>query len=100
MRCSVDGGVAQNDFICQLLSDLTGLEIQRLQSTEMSVLGVGLLAGMAGGVWKSTEEICELKKINQVFTPNDKKECLIKRYAEFQRWEKAVERFKMWYKDE
>lgn len=100
MFCSVDGGVAQNDFICQLLSDLTGLEIQRLQSTEMSVLGVGFLAGIAGGVWKNTEEICELKKIDRVFTPNERKECLSSRNAEFQMWEKAVERFKMWYEED
>jgi putative glycerol kinase 5 len=45
----VDGGVAKNDFVCQTLADLTGIIVERLDSTEMSVLGVGFLAGIKTG---------------------------------------------------
>nr|CAD7439504.1 unnamed protein product [Timema bartmani] len=42
----VDGGVTHNDFVCQLLADLIEIKVERPTSTEMSVLGVGFLAGL------------------------------------------------------
>lgn len=36
----------------QLLSDLTGLEVERAKETEMSILGVALLAGLQSGKLK------------------------------------------------
>nr|CAD7425178.1 unnamed protein product [Timema monikensis] len=58
----VDGGVSHNDFVCQLLADLIEIKVERSTSTEMSVLGVGFLAGLYSGVWKSKEELCQLRK--------------------------------------
>lgn len=52
----VDGGVSQNDFTMQLLSDLTGLEVERSTSSEMSVLGVAFLAGLHQGKFYSIQE--------------------------------------------
>lgn len=46
----VDGGVSRNDFIMQLLADLTGLEVERSTSSEMSILGVAFLAGLQHGI--------------------------------------------------
>lgn len=48
--CRVDGGVSQNDFIMQSLADLTGLEVERPVSVEMSILGVAFLAGLQCGM--------------------------------------------------
>lgn len=45
----VDGGVSANDFVLQLLADLTGLEVERATTTEMSILGVAFLAGLQCG---------------------------------------------------
>lgn len=45
----VDGGVSKNDFIMQSLADLTGLEVERPVSIEMSILGVAFLAGLQYG---------------------------------------------------
>jgi glycerol kinase len=45
----VDGGVSRNDFVDQLLADLTGLKVERPKSSEMSVLGAGFLAGLYEG---------------------------------------------------
>lgn len=46
----VDGGVSANDFVLQLLADLTGLEVERATTTEMSILGVAFLAGLQCGM--------------------------------------------------
>lgn len=45
----VDGGVSRNDFVMQLLSDLTGLEVERSEFVEMSILGAAFMAGLESG---------------------------------------------------
>lgn len=45
----MDGGVSKNNFICQFLADLTGLNVERSLSSDMTVLGVGFLAGLNTG---------------------------------------------------
>lgn len=48
-KIRVDGGVSKNDFICQLLADMTSVPVERGQSTEMSVLGAAYFAGLHSG---------------------------------------------------
>jgi hypothetical protein len=45
----VDGGVSRNDFVDQLVADLTGLKVERPKSSEMTVLGAAFLAGLHKG---------------------------------------------------
>lgn len=45
----MDGGVSKNDFVDQLLADLTGLKVERPASSEMTVLGAAFLAGLYKG---------------------------------------------------
>jgi glycerol kinase len=45
----VDGGVSRNDFVDQLLADLTGLKVERPKSSEMTMLGAAFLAGLHEG---------------------------------------------------
>uniref|UniRef100_A0A8D9DUZ3 Glycerol kinase 5 n=2 Tax=Cacopsylla melanoneura TaxID=428564 RepID=A0A8D9DUZ3_9HEMI len=40
---SVDGGSAQNDFLCQLIADLTQVRVWRPRLTECSIVGVAKL---------------------------------------------------------
>ncbi|XP_015836816.1 putative glycerol kinase 5 isoform X2 [Tribolium castaneum] len=99
-KVTVDGGVSNNDFVCQLFADLTGIEVERLDSTEMSVLGVGFLAGIIAGVWKTNEEIKKFNKVQKLFSPTAdhiyRKRC----FEEFNKWRNAVERFKYWYEED
>uniref|UniRef100_A0A1B6DGB8 Glycerol kinase 5 n=1 Tax=Clastoptera arizonana TaxID=38151 RepID=A0A1B6DGB8_9HEMI len=48
-RIRVDGGVSRNNFVLQLLSNLTGLITERPQTTEMTSMGAAFLAGLACG---------------------------------------------------
>lgn len=45
----VDGGVAQNDFLVQMISTLTGKTVERPKSTDISALGAAFLAGIGAG---------------------------------------------------
>lgn len=92
----MDGGVSKNDFICQLLSDLTNLKVERAFDSELSSLGAGFLAGLNTGIWKSRDELIRLRKVERIFTPNEEnhERCMTK----MKNWERAVCRFKGWYR--
>ena len=45
----IDGGVSRNDFVVQLIADLTGKTIERRTSSEMSAFGIAFLAGLYSG---------------------------------------------------
>lgn len=46
----IDGGVANNDFIAQLIATLTGRTIERFGDTETSAFGVAFVAGLQAGI--------------------------------------------------
>jgi glycerol kinase len=52
----VDGGAAANDWLMQFQADVLGIPVERPDLVETTALGAAGLAGMALGVWKSSEE--------------------------------------------
>jgi putative glycerol kinase 5 len=91
----IDGGVSRNDFICQMLADLTQLEVERAVSTDMTALGACYLAGLNIGYWNNKHDLCRLRKVDKVFKPRpDHQQDLLKLMYS---WERAVDRFKKWY---
>lgn len=91
----VDGGVSKNDFICQLLADLTNLNVERADSCELSALGACFLAGLNTGVWQERDDLTKLRKVEKTFEPRKNKH--EKAIAKMKSWERAIERFKGWY---
>ncbi|SDM30051.1 glycerol kinase [Allokutzneria albata] len=65
----VDGGAARYDVLCQFLADILGREVLRPPTVEMTAVGVAHLAGLATGMWSSTEELSELWRAERRFTP-------------------------------
>jgi glycerol kinase len=65
----VDGGAAANNFLMQFQADILGKPVVRPACTETTALGAAYLAGLAVGVWKSTEELRALWKKERVFEP-------------------------------
>jgi glycerol kinase len=65
----VDGGASANDFLMQFQADILGCEIARPADVETTALGAAFLAGLATGVWRSTDELESLWGIDRVFTP-------------------------------
>ena len=54
---SVDGGAAANDLLCQLQSATLQTPVRRPQVLETTAVGAAFLAGLATGVWGSTDEL-------------------------------------------
>ncbi|XP_069946675.1 glycerol kinase 5 isoform X1 [Cherax quadricarinatus] len=91
----VDGGVAQNDFLMQMIATLTGKKLERPKSIDVSALGCAFLAGMGAGIWKSRAELIPLRQVERVFYPQmDLQPQLL---GQMKEWERALQRFTKWH---
>ena len=86
----VDGGASANNLLCQLQADQLGVPVQRPQVQETTALGAAFLAGLATGVWASTDELAETWRLDRVFEPGERDD------AGYARWQAAVERSRGW----
>jgi glycerol kinase len=83
----VDGGACVNDLLMQFQADLLGIPVIRPAVTETTALGAAYLAGLATGVYDSTDELTELWRAQRRFLPTLPAE----RARELmERWEHAV----------
>lgn len=90
----VDGGLSNADTAMQIQSDVLGIEVERPAMRETTALGAAFAAGLAAGIWKSTDELSELTvNAHDTFEPkiNEKK-----RNKKYKEWEAAVERSYDW----
>jgi glycerol kinase len=85
----VDGGMVANDWLLQFMADIVGLEIERPQFAESTVLGAAFLAGLHSGVWVSQEAIEGLWRRDAVFSPHMSSE---RRTILYEGWLNAVGR--------
>ncbi|QLC21837.1 glycerol kinase GlpK [Parasphingopyxis sp. CP4] len=53
----IDGGMAQNDWFSQFLSDIVEAPVERPESHETTALGAAYLAGLATGVWDGLDDL-------------------------------------------
>ena len=65
----VDGGACVNNLLMQFQADLLGIPVVRPRVTETTALGAAYLAGLAVGLWSSTEEIASLWQEERRFEP-------------------------------
>ena len=85
----VDGGAARNNLLMQRQADLLGTACVRPEVLETTGLGSALLAGIATGVWSSTDEVTAAWTEDHRFEPSgDAAEIASARAA----WKAAVER--------
>ncbi len=69
-RLRVDGGMVQNDWLCQFLADLLGIVVERPQQTETTALGAAYLAGLQAGIFSSLDDIAARWQTDQEFAPS------------------------------
>ena len=83
----VDGGMANNEWFCQFLSDVLNLPVDRPLSTESTALGAAFLAGLHTGLFSSLDAISNNWKAERRFEAamdySQREELLL-------RWKKAV----------
>jgi glycerol kinase len=83
----VDGGACVNDLLMQFQADLLGIPVVRPAITETTALGAAYLAGLATGVYTSTDELTNLWRSERRFFPT----LDTQRARELmERWEHAV----------
>jgi len=69
-RLRVDGGMVQNNWLCQYLADLLGIVVERPLQTETTALGAAYLAGLQVGVFSSLKDISDHWQTDREFTPS------------------------------
>ena len=87
---AVDGGASANGFLCQLQADALQVPVARAAILETTGLGAAFLAGLATGVWASTDEIATVVHRDARFDPRPGDE------TAHRRWRVAIERSKSW----
>jgi glycerol kinase len=83
----VDGGACVNDLLMQFQADLLGIPVVRPAVTETTALGAAYLAGLATGVYQSTDELSELWHSERRFLPTMQSERALELMNQ---WEHAV----------
>jgi glycerol kinase len=83
-----DGGAARNDVLLQAQADALGLPVERPAVLDAAALGAAYLAGLATGVWSSTDDLAHVWRCERVFEPHlDAGE----RATRFARWQRHVD---------
>ncbi len=85
----VDGGASQNELLMRFQADITGAAVDRPSCVETTALGAAYLAGLAVGVFSSTEDIAKAHRIDWTYKPTMSPDT---RRAHMVRWERAVAR--------
>ncbi len=66
----VDGGMSQNNWLMQFISDVANVPLERPQNVETTALGVACLAGIQSGIWADETALEKLTGTRTGFTPN------------------------------
>ena len=92
----VDGGASANKFLMQFQADILDRPVYKPKVIELTALGAAYLAGLAVGVWKSTEDLKNNWEIEHIYNSNmtdEKRECNIKG------WNRAIKHSLSWEED-
>jgi glycerol kinase len=85
----VDGGMSNNNWCMQFLSDILDIPVERPVVTETTALGAASLAGLACDFYPSMEQIAARWQCDQRFEPNMEAGVRDRLYAG---WQTAVDR--------
>jgi glycerol kinase len=90
----VDGGMSNSNTGMQIQSDVLGIEVERPAMRETTALGAAFAAGLAFGIWKSTDDLLNLTvNAHDTYIPQIDENLRNKKYKG---WEAAVERSYGW----
>jgi glycerol kinase len=89
----VDGGASVMDLLCQFQADQLGVVVRRPAMLETTALGAAYLAGLAVGLWSSTDEIALKWRAAAEFEPDPDRARADELYAG---WKEAVGRSLGW----
>jgi glycerol kinase len=90
----VDGGASANNLLMQIQADQLQMPVERPVVAETTGLGAAFLAGLATGVWSSTEELAATWQLDRRFEPGSRDD------TAHRRWREAVRRSLRWASDD
>jgi glycerol kinase len=64
-----DGGAARSDVLLQAQADALGIPVERAPVLEAAALGAAYMAGLATGVWRSTDDLAASWTPERTFEP-------------------------------
>jgi len=70
----VDGGATANPYLMQFQADVLGKTVRRPKILETTAMGAAMLAGLAGGLWKTPAQLDGIIKGADIFKPKMKSE--------------------------
>ena len=88
-----DGGASRDHFLMQFQADIIDRQVRRPAIRETTALGAAYLAGLAAGVWGSTDELEGLWKCETSFDPSMGED---ERRRALSGWHRAVARSRGW----
>ena len=65
----IDGGMADNAWLCQFLADIMNTTVERARMVETTALGAAFHAGLATGVWPDLSALTRLSRSKDGFEP-------------------------------
>ncbi len=68
-RLRVDGGMVQNNWLCQFLANTLDIVVERPLITETTALGAAYLAGLQVGIFASLDDIAQHWRADREFDP-------------------------------
>ncbi len=89
----IDGGASAMNLLMDIQSDQLKIPVTRSGAAESTALGAAWLAGLAEGVWTSTEDLAQLWEAERIALPS-KEDLLVD--SEYEKWVEAVQRSKNW----
>ncbi len=92
----VDGGASANNLLMQIQADQLQVPVERPVVAETTGLGAAFLAGLATGVWSSTDELAATWQLDRRFEPAEPDPD----DAAHRRWREGVRRSLRWASDD
>jgi glycerol kinase len=92
-QLKVDGGMVVNELLMQFQADILGVPVVRPKVSETTALGAAYAAGLAIGLWGSTDDLRANWEQDKVWQPNMDAETQKNLYSS---WKKAVIRTFDW----
>ena len=89
----VDGGACANDLLMQFQADVLQVPVLRPKVIETTALGAAYLAGLAAGIWKSTDDVKDAWQVESRFEPRLSADEAAHRCR---RWKAALQRAQGW----
>lgn len=83
----IDGGMVKNNWLCQFMSDILDLPVERPAMTETTAWGAACCAALGAGLYTSLTNITENWQSDRIFSPQMSAQ---KREEYCQGWERSI----------